>query len=247
MNHDEILALRADGWQPKNIAKKLGLRLAAVETVLRDAATLAQAEREARGELPELLECLTDRIGFRYLIENQQGGDDFDDFESQLLGLSHVLVTRLDRGKRLSVNFMVDYWCLGAKSALPSRRVDLMEHNFLKNTLFGPYGGAQPITLEQAQSIVYGAIEYARKLGFEPHPDAIEALKVLGPRPETLLPLEFGKNGRVTFINGPDDDVYKIQKILKATVGEGNYDFFAQKMLFEDDDEYEDDENFFPF
>jgi hypothetical protein len=242
MNHEEILALRADGWQPKNIAKKLGLRLAAVEAVLRDVATQEQAGREARGELPELLECLTDSIGFRYLFENRRDEDEFDGFESQLLGLSHVVVTRLDRGKRLSVNFMVDYWCLGVKNALPPRRSDLVEYDFLKKTLFGPYGGAHPITLEQAQSIVYGAMEYARKLGLEPHPDGIEALKVLGPRPETLLPLKFGKNGRPTFINGPEDDVFKTINTLDASIGKRNYDFIKQEMLFDDDGE----DDFFP-
>jgi hypothetical protein len=241
MNHEEILALRADGWQPKNIAKKLGLRPAAVEAVLRDAATQEQAEREARGELPELLECLTDGIGFRYLLENQRDEEDFDEIDRQLLGLSQVLVTRLDRGKRLHANFMVDYWCLGIKNAIPVRRVDLVDYNQTKETLFGLYGGAQPITLEQAQSIVYGATEYARKLGFEPHPDGIEAFKVLGPRPETLLPLEFGKNGRPTFINGPEDDIFKTMNTLNASVGKGNYDFIKQEMLFEDDED-----EFFP-
>jgi hypothetical protein len=244
MNHEEILALRADGWQPKNIAKKLGLRLAAVEAVLRDSATLAQAEREVRGELPELLECLTDSICIRYLLENRRDDKDFSKIEKEVLGLSHVLITRLDRGKRLNVNFMVDYWCLGAKNALPPRRSDLPEYEALKKTLFGPYGGAHQITLDQAQSIVYGAIEYAQKLGLEPHPDALEALKVLGPRPETLLPLKFGKNGRPTFINGPEDDINKIQNVLNASIGKKNYDFIKQEMPFT---EYDDEDGFFPF
>ena len=236
-NHKDALALRAEGWQPKNIARKLGLRPAEVEAFLRKAAAEMQADREARGELPELLECVTDEIGARWLLDGQRDG--FDESEEELQGLSHVFVTRLDRGKRLFVGFLVDYWCLGVKDTLPSRRVDLLEYSFTKTAMFSLYGGTRQISLEQAQAIVYGAIEYARKLGFEPHPDTAEALTVLGPRPESLLPLEFGKNGRPMYLNGPDDDVDKVLATLNRAVGEGNYGL----QVIESDDDYLDDED----
>ncbi len=236
MNDEEILALRADGWQPKNIAKKLGLRPAAVEAVLRDVATQEQAEREARGELPELLECLTDSLCLRWLFENKRKDNNFDPMERELLGLSHVMVARMDRGKYIYSNFMIDYWCLGVKDAIPMRKSDIIEYKKIKSGLFSPYGGPQQITLEQAQSMVYGAIEYAQKLGFEPHPDGIEALKLLGPRPKKLLPLKFGKNGKPLFINGPHDDVFGILDTLNTSVGKGKYHFGVQVPSLSHDD-----------
>lgn len=239
-NQKEALALRAGGLSPKNIARSLGLRPSAVEAFLRKAAAEAQADREARGELPELLECVTDGICARWLLDGQRDG--FDETEEELQGLSHVIVTRLDRGKRLFAGFLIDYWCLGVKDVLPSRRADLAEYSFTKSVMFAPYGEARQISLEQAQAIVYGAIDYARKLGFEPHPDAVEALSVFGPRPESLLPLEFGKNGRPVYVNGPEDDVNKILDALNGSVGEDNYDFLAIDPDEDDLDWFEDEE-----
>jgi hypothetical protein len=45
------------------------------------------------------------------------------------------------------------------------------------------------ISLEQAQAIVYGAVDYARSLDFEPRRDLNTKAQIhLGLRPETLLP-----------------------------------------------------------
>jgi hypothetical protein len=233
---EEIRALRADGWQAKFIARKLGLRTGEVEAVLRRAAVAEQEERDARGELPELLECVTDSFCARWLLDGDQSEENYDDFATEFLGLSHILVTRRDRGKLLSVDFLVDYWCLGAKNAMGPRRADLWEYKQMKEMLFSLYGPPQQITLEQAQAIVYGAIDFARKLGFEPHQDTSAALKFLGPRPETLLPLSYGKAGKPVFINGPDDDVSEVMQTLDASVGKGNYGhLFISPLDLEDD------------
>lgn len=84
------------------------------------------------------------------------------------------------------------------------------------------------ITLEQAQAIVYGAVDYARSLGFEPHKDFNTKAQIyLGLRPETLIPIEFGKDGQPFFISGPNDNAEKVVKTLEASVGAGNFHYMA--------------------
>ena len=57
---------------------------------------------------------------------------------------------------------------------------------------FSGVGRREPfveISLEQAQAIVYGAVDYARSLDFEPRRDLNTKAQIhLGLRPETLLP-----------------------------------------------------------
>jgi hypothetical protein len=66
------------------------------------------------------------------------------------------------------------------------------------------------ITLEQAQAIVYGAVDYAHSLDFEPRRDLNTKAQIhLGLRPETLLPIEFGKDGQPFCMSGPYDNVDK--------------------------------------
>ena len=66
------------------------------------------------------------------------------------------------------------------------------------------------ISLEEAQSIVYGAVDYAQTLGFNPHKD-FERLKThLGPRPDTLIPIVFGRQGKPFYEEGIDDDSGKV-------------------------------------
>ncbi len=73
---------------------------------------------------------------------------------------------------------------------------------------------------------MYGAVDYARGLGFEPHPDFEAAAELLGPwSPPSAI--TFGKDGKPFYIQGPRDNGQKIIKTLERTVGPGNYDYLA--------------------
>src|SRR5436853_559653 len=64
---------------------------------------------------------------------------------------------------------------------------------------------AVQVPLELGRQIVYGAIGYARELGFEPHPDFGRAAGYLGAWDEECE-LTFGRDGKPMYISGPHDD-----------------------------------------
>lgn len=78
--------------------------------------------------------------------------------------------------------------------------------------------------LDLAQDLVFGAVEYARGLGFDPHPDLRQAAAHLG----TWQPpgrITFGYHGEPYFQQGPYDNPARILRTLDRTVGAGNYKY----------------------
>ena len=59
------------------------------------------------------------------------------------------------------------------------------------------------ISLEQAQAIIFGAVEYADQLGLKPHPDFEAAKAHLGKPSEEKLSIEFGRQGEPFYVSGP--------------------------------------------
>jgi hypothetical protein len=87
-------------------------------------------------------------------------------------------------------------------------------------------GGQRKIPLDLAQHLVLGAVDYARTLGFEPHPDYEACRDHLG---EWNGPsdIRFGYEGKPFFVAGPRDNTAKIMRTLREKVGDGNFDFMA--------------------
>jgi len=141
-----------------------------------------------------------------------------DDPEAGLEGLVSVLVARRERPGRLWVcGYLVDTFCLGVKNALgPVPVTD------------GELPGFRPMFFQGMESVeapeelgphlVLGAVDYARTLGFEPHPDFAAAAGHLG-RWTGPSALAFGCDGVPTFVPGPDDDRDRIVRTLTRTVG----------------------------
>jgi hypothetical protein len=71
------------------------------------------------------------------------------------------------------------------------------------------------IPLELAQHLVLGAVEFARRLGFEPHRDFQRARSVLvswdGPTAITI-----GMDSKPHYINGPYGDPQRVSATLSA-------------------------------
>jgi hypothetical protein len=72
---------------------------------------------------------------------------------------------------------------------------------------------------------VYGAIDYARKLGFEPQKDFRLSRFTLSEPSNTELPynIEFGKDGKPLYIAGPNDNADRVIERLRKTVGDENF------------------------
>jgi hypothetical protein len=89
-------------------------------------------------------------------------------------------------------------------------------------------------SIELAHELIYGALEYAEKLGFEPHPDfyKLKADQILDPvdaHPRTNG-VTFGKDGKPLYVSGPYDSEMKSRSVINTlmrTCGPGNFDYLV--------------------
>jgi hypothetical protein len=84
-----------------------------------------------------------------------------------------VLVARDEaRGRVSACGYLVDVYCLGVKNVVGPRVMDRHGLFEFARSYFSAYEGQSlAASLELAQHLVCGAVEYARSLGFEPHED----------------------------------------------------------------------------
>ncbi len=217
----EIIQWRDRRLSPKEIARQMGLRPADVTVVLREYAE----QNPTPKVLPPLGGCLINRSGQQRLLQNvpglaksAYGGNE---------GLCEVIVLRIDNHRYLTSAFLIDYWCLGVKDAF-LKKGDRHQYETLMEKVQRTFDeDFVDITLEQAQSIVFGAIDYAASLGFQPHPDFEKAKVNLGPRLENLTPITCGRDGKPFYFCGPHDNQAKILQTLQTHVGKGNFEFVA--------------------
>lgn len=161
--------------------------------------------------------------------------------DAMIPALVTVIVTRRAPGAILIPSLtLVDRTCLGVKSAFVAEPIpEVGLPAFLAGVEALSADGFEACDVLLAQSIVFHAIDYARSLGFEPHPDF--AAPLLGPRPTHLLDTPLARPTRPNFISGPKDDVLAILAQLLAAVGEGNFDFTIGPSF--DRDDRDDDED----
>ena len=141
-----------------------------------------------------------------------------------------VVFTRRAPGQLLIGAFaLVDRTCLGVKNAMllpPMTDLELEDRIAWLGKEIGSLRRVEPL---EAQSVVYHAIEYARSLGFAPHPDFPEAL--FGPRPAALLDTPLARPERPFYVPGPDDHVEQVLARLDAAVGPDGYDITVPEDL----------------
>ncbi len=151
------------------------------------------------------------------------------DKEWQDRGLAQILISRRQPNNKLTFGvYLVDIFCLGLKNTFCNANISLEEYQRLKlDTL--KESVLVPCSPGEVCKIIFGAIEYARRLGFEPQKDFDLSYFVLKGLPinDYDLTLEFGYDGKPLYIAGPDDDFEVIIEILRKNVGEGNFDFVA--------------------
>lgn len=143
-------------------------------------------------------------------------------------GMARIAVTRRqDDGNFILGVYLVDTYCLGVKNAFCNAQVTMSEID--DKCIPQCFGGQQPddIGLDKAKAIIWGAIEYARDLGFEPHPDFKLASYVLGAEAyEGDYNIRFGGHeGKPLYIAGPDDNHREIVQKLSSGLGEGGYHY----------------------
>ncbi len=219
----EVSRLRSLNLSPKQIARQLGLRPAEVSAFIKAQATEVALARALKGELAPIDRCLVNEDAAKVLLDPKLL--DYGDGS----GFAQIVVTRLERNRYSVCTYLVDYWCLGVKDAMGPRTMDHTDYITMVNHIYGNFEQEyREITLEQAQAIIFGAVDYAARLGLKPHADFEEAKAILGSRLENLPEITFGRDGKPYYINGPYDNPKKIVAKLNAAVGEGNFDYMIQ-------------------
>ncbi len=217
---EEVRRLRERGYSPKAIARALGCRPAEVQHIIR---ALAEAAPE-RGEAA-LVACYVnqgwaDGLGVDAHPEWPRGaGDDGS------AGLATVVVARAARGSRYRVCcILVDTYCLGVKLVIGPKEMTSERFSGFRRDVYSNYGHPPiEVPLELAQHLVFGAVDFARGLGFEPVSDFGPCGDLLG-LPIGPCPIRFGRNGRVSYVSGPHDDPARVLATLERSVGPGNAD-----------------------
>jgi hypothetical protein len=221
-----VRVLRENGGTPKEIARVTGLRPAEVTRLLRTMAVEAEhGERAVAG-------CWLNpgwSAGLSVQGRPDWPVEDSAEFpEDEPRGLVMVLIARDAGRRRVSVcGYLVDVFCLGVKNVREPEVMDAGKLPEFVRAYFAAFG-EQPleVPIDLARHVVFGAVDYARTLGFEPDPgfNAVSAHlgEWIGPSAVT-----FGMDGQPFFIQGPHDDSPKVLKTLRSSAGEGNFRFLA--------------------
>jgi hypothetical protein len=145
-------------------------------------------------------------------------------------GMAIVVVARQHKtGNITFASFIVDIFCLGLKDANSAFNRTEEEYVEYKDRIFSHYPEV-PISYDLAHNIIFGAIDYAKKLGFTPHKDWETAQFILQPKSSPTvekMDLDFGKDGKPFYMSGPFDRVDSILNKLNNAVGPDNYTYVA--------------------
>jgi hypothetical protein len=220
---DRVRELRDAGRTPKEIARTLKMPPSAVAPLIRSVAAAQGRTRE-----DALIGCWISP-GWSSSVLAPERPDWPGSGPSERTGhsgLVTVLVARDRGGSTAGVCFyLVDTWCLGLKDAAGPRPMDRRRLGGFIQQIFSAWDEpAVQVPLELGRQIVYGAIRYARELGFEPHSDFRRAAGYLGAW-DGECELAFGRDGKPMYISGPYDDGERIIRNLHRSLGEGNHDF----------------------
>src|SRR6266508_5003452 len=222
----QVRALRAKGRSPKQIARALGVPPATVARLVGASAGADQAGASER----KLLGCWVSPGWSQGLtVKGHPEWPDVDAADAGAQGLVSVLVTRQERYGRVGVcGWLVDVWCLGVKDVVGPRVTDERRAAEFTRSYFAAYQ-APPLQapLELACHLVFGAVAYAQRLGFEPAPGFQATAGHLGPWAGPSA-IGFGRHGKPFFVQGPHDNAAAILTTLERSVGRDNFHFVAR-------------------
>jgi len=143
-------------------------------------------------------------------------------------GIGNVLISRqLPNGNVAFAMFLVDMYCLGVKDVFGNTMPQAMYAGKLYGRLV-KQSSIVPLTPPALRKLVEGAVEYARSLGLQPHPDYRKARPIFGDidASECTEEFEYGDRGKPHFFAGPHDSPQRcseIIRILTRTCGEGEF------------------------
>ena len=131
-------------------------------------------------------------------------------------GIGYLTIARRDsEGMLVFAAYLVDVYCLGVKNTFwqtgtkhdYKELVDRLETNMTMRLVTPAY----------LAKLVTGAVEYARNLGFSPHPDYRHSSRLLAGIDASACPEEFtfGRDGKPFYIQGPNESVAEAAAIAR--------------------------------
>ncbi len=166
--------------------------------------------------------------GWSHGLQAPEGWPDDDVPDGIGHGIVTVLVARKHRHNKVSVTgYLVDVYCLGVKDVVGPLVMDDFDLGTYVRTYFLVYEApALAVPIEMARELVWGAVAYARDLGFEPSPEFAPIADHLGAWEPTGV-VRFGQEGTPYFVQGVRDNATHILRTLERSVGEGNFHYLV--------------------
>ncbi|HEX8155830.1 MAG TPA: hypothetical protein VF526_00480, partial [Solirubrobacteraceae bacterium] len=213
---------RGEGASPKDIARVLGIRPAAVAPLVRE---IAARRPESATKEAQVAGCwVSPGWSNGLIVEPREGWNDVDVGAGGPAGIAVVLVARAGRYDRVTAGiYLVDTFCLGVKNVtgpLELRDRDLPALVRMHFAMF-PWP-VQRVPIELAQHLVLGAVAFSAGLGCEPHPDFESVRRLIGELDEPCA-ITFVCEGRPLYVAGPHDDPMEIMQTLIETVGSDGF------------------------
>ncbi|MFN0204585.1 MAG: hypothetical protein ACKVTZ_23920, partial [Bacteroidia bacterium] len=149
-----------------------------------------------------------------------------------------IVVRKMGSEKYIVGAYLVDIFCLGLKDTyfhiLPEENFQEFQKNLQPSHI--------PMDFALAQNVIYGAIEYAEDLGFQPAGAFQTTEYILDDIDDVeYQEVPFGKEGKPFYIQSYDDrNSAHILKMLENKVGAGNFHYL---LAIDNPDFQEDDES----
>ncbi len=134
-----------------------------------------------------------------------------------------VIARRMPDGRLAVADFLVDTFCLGVKDAFCEVMSAVGYQALLAEV--NRVGRMKPVAPERFARLVLDAVEYARRIGFFPHPDFNAARHLLAgiDASEWAETFEFGKDGKPFYVQGPNDSNAKAMAIAARVRAAGGH------------------------
>jgi len=164
-------------------------------------------------------------------------------------GITQVIVSKkMPGGNFIIGTYLVDLYCLGLKDSAWYFNQSSVEYKQLMDLFIERFGELETCTVEFANNLIFGAIDYAEEAEIKPHKSFSITEYILNPEliDDGIDELEFGKDGKHFFVAGPYDKTDFIIGKLNRTLGKDNFLFMVSEEQYnemEDDDYYDEEED----
>jgi hypothetical protein len=222
---EEIRALSRQAVPPRQIARRTGLPPALVVEELRALMHAEYHAPDAHAIVGSWVNAGWSRglaIPDEYL-DLDPDADAFDGTD----GLAIVAVARREpRGALRVCQYLLDVYCLGVKNTTGPLVIPTDELDGLLVDFYRSFRGYLPVPSDLAHQLVWGAFAYAETLGFAPpaHSDWRKTRGHLDERPNSIG-IEFGRDGKPFYVNGPHDNTDHVLSTLRRTVGDDGFHY----------------------